>query len=451
LKHRVGLQYGSFNTHNFSYDVGAGNESAAVRASLFNNASDNDYPWPGGGKNINGQFYNRGFDAAAGYRFERHSIRFYSRMFQAERHFSLIVPSETKTKIRNQNSSNLLEWKSDYSKFTTTAKVAFLNESYAFYERLDADKQDGNAQTFLARYDVAWQILPKLTLHPVVEYSTVKGWGRNITEETRETASASVLSKYQANRNWVFEAGLRKEFVADYQSPMLFSGAAIYKVGFYKISLSGSRNFRIPSFNDRYWFQGGNPNLNPETSWQAELGQSIEFENAGLSVAVYVIKIEDMIQWLPGTSSMWYPENVKEVQSQGIEASGYYRIEFGQHKINLNGIYTYTHSENRELGKQLIYVPFHRATLGFGYNFRRIEITGESLMTGEVFTRSDNNPRYNLDGFAVANFGIGWTFDQKSKSRIGISIRNAFDERYETMPRRPYPGRHYAANLTFNF
>lgn len=452
LKQTVNFQYGSFNTANASYGIAAGLGKIGFNIRAFRNSSDNDYPLRMGGNNLNGQFYSTGFDAVAGVRFDNvHSLRFYSRLFEGERHFSVILPSETKTKYRDLTASNMLEWVSRYDRVTTTAKLAFLNLQYKFYENLTAEPQVGKTETVLARYDAAWKISDNLELHPVAEFSSVKGWGTNTREGTRGVFSGSVLAKYRAAESLWFEGGLRQESTSAYESPLLFSGAAIFKRNWYTLRINGSRNFRVPTFNDLFWLTGGNDSLKPESSWQAEIGQQVNFGPMELSVTAYAINITDMIQWRPGATTLWYPENVYEVYVRGAEAILKYGKRFGKNHLQISGTYAYTKSENRETGKQLIFVPVHKGTLATGYAYNRFELTAESLFNGEVFTRSDNNPRYNLDGYAVVNGGFAYVFDRENSSKIGVNIRNLFDIEYMTQVRRPYPGRHYAINLILNF
>lgn len=452
LQNSLRIQYGSFNTVNASYRISAGLGKVGFNLNVFRNSSANDYELPGGNKNLNGQFYNTGFDASAGLKIDDvHSVRFYGRLYDGKRHFALIVPSETKTKYGDLNTSNMLEWVSRYSRLTTTAKVAFLDEQYRYYENLAASGQVGNAETFISRYDAAWQISDRLMLHPVAEFSSVKGWGTNIRENARTVFSGSVLAKFRAHKSLLFEGGFRQEVASDYESPVLFSAAAIFRKDWYTLRINGSQNFRVPTFNDLYWGTGGNPDLKPESSWQAEIGQQVNFGPMEFSATAFAINITDMIQWLPGESSEWFPRNVYEVYVRGAEAILKFDKRFKSHHLQLSGTYAYTQSENRETRKQLIFVPYHKATFSAAYAFGRFECTAESLFNGEVFTRSDNNERYNLEAYSVINGGLAFVFGKENHSTIGFNVRNVLDSEYMTQPRRPYPGRHYAINLILNF
>ena len=96
--------------------------------------------------------------------------------------------------------------------------------------------------------------------------------------------------------NWAF----RKEASSDYDSPFLFSlGSSYIFNSFYNLKVNFSRNFRIPTFNDLYWETGGNPDLKPESSYQAEVGNVFTYKKFTLSETVYFIKIDDLIRWVP--------------------------------------------------------------------------------------------------------------------------------------------------------
>lgn len=452
LKQKLVLQYGSFNTLNAVYKISAGYGNIGFDLNVTRNESENDYQFPDGRQNLNGQFYNTGVDASAGLKIDqRHYLRFYSRLFTGERHFPLFLPSETKTKYRDLNASNLLEWESRYRKVTTTAKVAYLNESYQYFANLEGVAVDGNAQTVQTRYDAAWQVSKSLTVHPVAEFVWIRGWGTNIRESQRYLFSGSALIKFRPLESLGFEGGIRQEKASDYDAPFLFSGGVFFKRAWYRLRFNGSRNFRIPSINDLYWTSGGNPNLKPESSWQTEVGQQFNWGPVELSVTFYALNIKDLIQWLPGESSEWFPRNVASVHVRGLEAFIRFDQKKGAHHLQIQGTYAYTKSEDRETQKQLIFVPFHKGTFLTAYSFRRFEVSAETLLTGEVFTRSDNNARYNLDGYTVVNGGVAFVFDNTKNSKIGFTIRNIGNSEYMTQPRRPYPGRHYAINLTLNF
>ena len=73
------------------------------------------------------------------------------------------------------------------------------------------------------------------------------------------------------------------------------------------------------------------------------------------------------------------------------------------------------------------------------------------LFTGEVFTTSDNNPKYILDAYTVSNFGMDYNFSKKNTFKIGFKVSNLWNEKYESLPSRPMPGRNLTIYLNLNY
>ncbi len=443
--------YGSFNTLGIRYGLRAGTENLAAQIRFSRNSSSNDFDFPGG-SNKNGQYYNTSLNADFGYRINRSNyLKFYSYFFDGERHFSLISPSDTQTKYRDSNARNLLEWTYESGQFTSTAKVAFLSEKYWYFANLAHEPHNyGRAETAIAKYDAAYEFPSKIVLNGVVDFTRTKGTGTDIGDNERNIGSAVLLVKQQLKR-LAYELGLRKEITDTYESPLLFSAGLSYKfTENYTLKGNASRNFRIPDFNDLFWLEGSNPDLKPESSYQFEVGNEFRFKKLSFSVTGYLNNITDMIQWLPGTTTIWFPRNINNVRTYGIEAVAGWNRKIGTHEIALNGTYAYTVSENAKTGYQLIYVPYHKATGSAAWSWKRFSLIYQTLFNGTVFTQSDNNPRYNIDSYWVSNINASLALGKANRCKFGAGIQNIFNENYRVVEGRPFPGRNYNMYLTIN-
>lgn len=454
FKNELFLQYGSFNTIDARYYLEASGEAWSLSASGARNSSDNDYSYPNGGENINGQFYNTAVEIGAAYKFApRNYLRFFSSYFNGERHFALIRPSETRTKYKDINSRNLLEWESGFSDFKSTSKLAFLNENYRYYQNITSDSYSfGEAETYIARNDLEYFGFRRLQLSSVLTNTYTNGKGSGIENNARNIFSAAILMKHDLDEQAAYEVGLRKELTENYESPLLLSAGAKYEFSsFYTLKLNASRNFRIPTYNDLYWTTGGNTALKPETSIQGEIGNGFNWKNISLDLTAYYIDIEDMIRWLPGSGGVWRPQNVDEVRTYGVEAIVEWKKQLGGGLFGLNGIYSYTASENRDTGKQLIYVPYHKATATVFYSTGRWDFNYQFLFNGEVFTRSDNNPKYNLKAYSISNISSSYAFGRDRDYRLGARVRNLFDVAYQNVEDRWMPGTNINIYFNLNF
>lgn len=444
FKNELFLRYGSFNTFDGRFQTSIASDKYSLKVGFTHSFSDNDYEWIGKNrKNLNGQFENSTFNADFGYKINHsNTIKFYSQYFDGERHFSLILPTETPTKYHNTDIRNLLEWTSLFNKFTSRVKLAHLFEEYKYFPNINNEYYTfGKVESFIAKYDLAYDLSDKIKLNSVLDFTQNKGQGSDIQNEKRQIGSANLMLKHLISDKFLYEIALRKETTNNYESPFLYSLGMKYDVAdFYSVKFNASKNFRIPTFNDLYWTGSGNPDLKPETSLQAEITNEFVINILKISFTAYYNHIEDMLRWIP-SGSIWRPQNTDEVEIFGFEAGLSYSKSFGKHTFNLNGNYGYTSSKDQKTDKYLIYVPAHKANTGISYGYEDLNIYGELLYVGEVYTRSDNNSRYNVEAYEVFNLGTDYTF--KKNYTLGIKVQNIMNVYYESVESRPLPGRNF--------
>ncbi|TDP59449.1 TonB-dependent receptor plug domain-containing protein [Flavobacterium dankookense] len=445
------IRYGSFNTLSVNYALNASTERLSSQFSIVRNNSDNDYKYLNTNqKNQNGQFENTSANLSLGYKINpKNYLKFYSQVFDGLRHFSGTLAAASKSKYEDWNTRSLLEYANFTSKTTSNIRLAFLTESYKYFE----DKNEvffnyGKSETTIAKYDFSYQITDKITLNSLFDYTHTKGFGSDLKTTSRDIFSGILLMKHQLTSDFLYEINLRKEITSNYQSPYLFSFGTNYSLAkYYKIKMNVSKNFRIPTFNDLYWQQGGNPDLNPESALQFDVINEITTKNLVFTLTGFYNKIKDMISWKPNSNGLWQPINTNRVNTYGIETSlGYNKRLFHHHVVKLNLNYGYTISENQDTGKQLIYVPQHKLTSSVAYNYRKLTVFGSHLFNGAVFTSLDNY--YRLKEYNVVNLGIEYQI--LKYCRMGFQVQNLANENYQAVIQRPLPGRNYILNFNFN-
>jgi len=453
LRNELRLDYGSFNTFGANYNLKASNEELSADVSISRNSSDNDYDYPGWDmKNENGQYHNTSINAAFAYRInEKNYLKLYSYVYDGERHFSGTLAASSRSKYDDTNTRNLLEWTGYYDRFTSRIKAAYLQEEYRYYENYENQNHtSGKVRTFIGKYDLAYDVSDNIKLNAIVDYTQNDGEGSDIVSEKRNIGSGSFLMKHQLAQKIHYELGIRKEITNAYQSPLLFSaGTAIEAASFYTIKLNASRNFRIPTFNDLYWQGTGNPNLDPESSYQVELGNVFYLDDLTFTVTGYYIKLQDMLRWVPSTGGIWRPENVDKVNTYGLESILNWKKKIGVGRLEFNGTYAYTTSREDGKTEQLIYVPLHKATASLAYGYKGFSGYYRHMFNGEVFTSSDN--AYDLDACNVSGIGAEYNFELLSGLALGAQVNNLWNEEYQNVIMRPMPGRYYNMYLNFKF
>lgn len=451
LSNQFFVQYGSFNTLNANYTFIASNDQWSSQIAISRNSSDNDYPYLETNlKNENGQFYNTSLNAILGYQFNSKSqLKFYSQWYDGERNFSGTLATPSKSKYTDLNFRNLAELKVEHNAFVSTVKAAYLSENYQYFEDKDQPNFSfGKAETALLKYDLLYRFSKKITFNTLVDYTHTKGFGSDLNENKRGVFSSVFLMKHQLLNQLSYEINFRKEITDNYQSPFLYSLGLHYNVTKnYHLKFNYSKNFRIPTFNDLYWQQGGNPNLRPEDAHQLELNQEVKFHKFLFSITGFYNSLTNLISWKPNDSGLWQPINTDKVKSYGVETHLNYKNKFGvNHSLEIGAIYAYTVSENEFTKKQLIYVPYHKLTTSAAYCFKKLTLYGNYLFNGQVYTSLDN--AYKLKEYNVVNCGI--EYDATQKTTFGCRMQNAFNENYQSVAQRPFPGRNYTLYIKLN-
>lgn len=461
FENNLKLDYGSFNTIGINYKTNISNEKWSAQIGFSKNSSTNDYKylnrytWKGEQRwNQNGQYDIITLNANLGYKFDaKNSLKFYSQTSNTDRNTSLVTETDTKSKYVNGFNRNLLNYDGNFGKFTTDFKTAYIFENYQYYaDNTRKDYSYGKTESLITKLDLGYTLFKSTQLNGIIDYSRTKGFGSGFGNHLREIGSAALLIKQDFSSDWKNELGIRKEFTNNYKSPVLFSIGSSYQFSpLYNLKLNISRNFRIPTFNDLYWEEGGNPDLKPESSYQAEIGNVFTFKTISLTQTFYYMKIKDLLQWVPGKNGIWSPKNQDKVNSYGAETLLSWKKHFGKNYLVANMTYAYTISEDEETKNQLFFVPYNKVTGAVSYSRNKISAYYQFLYNGFVYTRADNNPDEIINDYMISNLGIDYDFKFLDSFKLGFQILNVFNEEYESLEDRPMPGRNFNMYLTLKF
>lgn len=455
---------GSYNTYSANYRTMVSSDKYSLQVSISRNSSDNDFKYPGtpDQKNLNGEYYNTSMNTTFGYKVNStNALKLYSQFYDGERHFSLTSPAATKTKYNDYNTRNLLEWESIFDRFTSKLKIAHIGESYKYFPNINTDLFTyGKVETSIIKYDLAFDVNDKIKLNSIIDYNRNKGYGSSINNVKREIGSASLLLSHLLSDKWDYNASIRQEITDNYGNPFLFSLGTRYQfTDFYRVKLNASKNFRMPTYNDLFWEGSGNPDLKPETSYQAEIGNEFFTKNFSLSITTYYNSIEDLLRWVPsgGGGDNWSPENTKKVRAYGAEVLLEWKTKIENHNFTLNSTYAYTISESKQLingeliYKQLIYVPYHKLTGSLSYNWKKISSYFQYFYNGEVYSTPLNNPATKVKDYNIGNIGVDYDFGKKNSYKLGFQMLNIWNKNYQPVISRQMPGRNYTIYINLNF
>lgn len=224
-------------------------------------------------------------------------------------------------------------------------------------------------------------------------------------------------------------------------------------------SFGVSRNFRVPTMNDRFWIPGGNPDLLPESSWNIQAGGEYTYQKGGniqskISLDIYNLFIDNLIQWVPNTTTLWSPRNVQKVWSRGVEISSKTDFRIYGFKGYFRFGYNYSPSTFRDTSstgtdiqnKQLIYIPLHKVVESFYAGKGRFYTMFSYSLTGKRYVQNDN--KKSLPGYSLLDFYAGATFKTKNSGfRLQAEIRNLMNTTFQSVLYYPEPGISFSINL----
>jgi iron complex outermembrane receptor protein len=214
-------------------------------------------------------------------------------------------------------------------------------------------------------------------------------------------------------------------------------GIAVFKTNF-------SRGFRIPSFSELFGDRGtfvGNPNLEPEKSWNWDAGAIFKIAPVRLEVSYYLNHVDDLIQLVQTSQFTVQARNLTKARIQGAEAAISATL-FGH--LDLAANYTF------QWAKDVSGLP------GLDGNFLpgrpRHEATAKAAVFndwGRVFTDLTFQDGNFLDSQNVLRvdhrvlLGAGFSVNYPKRLTWGFEGKNLLNDRVEDVVGFPLPGRSF--------
>ncbi len=305
---------------------------------------------------------------------------------------------------------------------------------------------------------------------------TVYTYSRSLDHEDRIDFYASYFHRFSSR--FTTTLNLRQGFVTDFDVPFTPSLGLKYMIlskekSILNLTANIAKSYRVPTFNDRFWIPGGNPDLIPEKGMNYELGTKWSYcdgETSGnIKINAFFMNVDHWILWRKGSKQIvddsgniignyeWYAENVQNVESKGIEVMTDWRYKlFGLPFIS-GANYTYTSTKRMEslnetnaLNRQLEYVPLHSGNFFSATSYKKFDFIIDGSYTDKQFT--DEEDKNILDSFFLLNLAVTYKLSINKKNDIKINgmVNNVLDTDYQANWEYAMPGINYRLSLTYN-
>lgn len=237
--------------------------------------------------------------------------------------------------------------------------------------------------------------------------------------------------------------GLRNDNYSDFGDALTYSaGFSLFNTA----SLSYKTSFTAPSYNDLYWPDTGNPDLESEEGEMLELSltHNINTQSAHIPLKfnVYTGTLDNKIEWAPISpgSWTWTPFNIGKVEIKGAEA--YMQYNASSFVFDIAG--AYSESIDKSTNKQLNNVPEWSGSSSIQYNVTN------SIKPKFIYSYIGDRTASSGDLDAVHLLDFAINYQVIEHINVGFSINNITDNDQQLHDGYNADGRTYQLTLGAN-
>jgi vitamin B12 transporter len=221
-------------------------------------------------------------------------------------------------------------------------------------------------------------------------------------------------------------------------------------------------SFRMPSFNELYYNNIGNTQLNPERAEQFSLFSDLVIEKTRVDwtirPTIYFNQVIDKIVAIPSQNLfIWSMQNVGLVHVKGFDFQCLASFELNKNnKLNLSSNYTFQYATDQTdpnsptYGHQLAYVPLHNGNIDLSYHYKKHGLRLGVFANSLRYSLNENTPSNIVKAYALLDAAIFTRFDYKTHQfRLQFSVKNALNSSYAVIRNYVMPGRNFLITLNY--
>lgn len=483
----------SFSTYKEYLNLGFGNGKIQLKTRLFSDRSENDFPFYNYGVlpmhsdvQKNADYRKSGLLQEAYTRFGHHSLSAKLWAYQSDRNLPQLMSFEGGSRTETQKDQNIRlvanwkkvkerskwEWliglnRNNLNYFRSSTEANFINFDIHGKEKSITNQwnYDLTADDHLS---FNWSLNTSYTTVSSIDQVTKIGY-----DEDQLAFSLLNSAQIMLYPNWAVSFLFRSEWYDGSLIGFIPSFGTEYWLDKEQVSslkMNLARNYHQPTLNDMYFLPGGNPDLKPEDGFSGDLSFAYKGKEGRTTlsgqVTGFASLINNWILWQPSRSGgdYWEAGNLREVFARGVEFqfSGLFKRANGV-VFNLKGNYSYSATSNMDAvasvdntrGKQLIYIPKHKANVFAEANFKKYYLKINTPFIGKRYTTSNNEEselEKVLNPYGTNNMMVGKRFDYHSfQADVSFNVENLTNKDYMAILYRPMPGRYYSVTVQIQY
>lgn len=356
----------------------------------------------------------------------------------------------------------------------TLFRTAYIRDimDYGRAENLDPSHTDIGRYIGRIEHDFSWikncdrGINLKIGTEYVHYQADVDGYENQRITENR--ADFYALFRYQQSSRLTTSLNLRQALVQGFNPPFTPSAGIDYRLidgQFDRLNLTGNiaYSYRVPTLNERYWVNLGNPDLKPEVGFNKETGLLWQHRKTGKFFQQYGISffhnlIDNWTYWNPDKN--YKVENLQQVLARGIELEVNHRLKLMKSELSLQAVYARTHSSQQKaygaytqdiLGKQLVYVPKHTLSNTISLTNGNWNLAIQQLYNSKRYITFDHSGSA-FPAYYLLNSWIGYRYSFKAHNlNFQLQGNNLTNTLYPNLKKNAMPMRSVSLNVIFVF
>ncbi len=230
------------------------------------------------------------------------------------------------------------------------------------------------------------------------------------------------------------------------------------------VRLMYKSTFRVPTFNDLYYYRLGSRTLRPEKADEFDIGLTWghslfpAMDYLSVTLDAYYNDVTDKIVAFP-TTYAWRMVNFGKVHVTGLDVTlaTSFSLPLGMN-LALSGGYTWNKAidlsdkSSKTYRNQLPYTPEHSGNASAILETPWLNIGYSVVVVGKRYYLSQNIPANEIAGYDDHTLTLSRTLDfRKCSLTLRGEILNLTDKQYDVIKFYPMPGRSWRLSATFNF
>ena len=315
----------------------------------------------------------------------------------------------------------------------------------------------------------------QLVLSQDIFKNTLDASYANFVFPVRFTSLTALAGKY-SNGRFTATASLLSTFITESVergdaapnrfrlSPAVSVSYKLFEEKNIRVRASYQDMFRTPTFNDLYYREVGNKQLDPEIARQLNVGLTWRegfqgvLDEVSLQADGYYNKVKDKIVAIP-TLFVWKMMNLGEVDILGTDVNIGAALSFGVGmRMMLNGSWSYqyavdvTSSADKNYRHQIPYTPRNSGSLSVSFLNKWVDVGYLMNGVGERYALPQNTESNRIAGYVEHSASLSRRFEvRKCTVALQLECQNFTDVQYEVIQYYPMPARSYRITVKVNF